>query len=132
MPRSREERLVRYLVVALAAYWLALGILMVVAPHTFYKQVGPFGPYNRHYVRDNATFALAFGIALLVSLRIASWRVPVIAVTVIQGAFHTINHLVDISHAHPKRYGPGDAIGVGLFTLFSWWVMRRAGRASAP
>jgi hypothetical protein len=131
--RSSEERLTRLLIVALAVYWLALGLLMVAAPHTFFKQIGPFGAYNRHYVRDNASFSLAFGIALLVSVRMPAWRVPVIGVTVIQGLLHTINHFVDISHAHPKRYGPGDAIGVGLLTLFSYWVMRRAARGdSAP
>ena len=128
MPGARDERLVYLLIAALAVYWLVLGIFMIAAPHTFYKQAGPFGPYNRHYTRDNATFAVAFGIALIVSLRIPSWRVPVLAVTVIQGALHTVNHIVDISHAHPKKYGPGDAIGVGLLTLFTLWVTLRANR----
>jgi hypothetical protein len=107
--RADEQRLVYLLISALAVYWLGLGVLMIVAPHTFFEQIGPFGSYNRHYIRDNATFALAFGIGLLISPRWSHWRVPELATTSIQGVLHTVNHAVDIARADPKLDGPGDA-----------------------
>ena len=42
-------------VAALAAYELAFGLWMLLAPRSFYDAVGPFGPYNRHYVLDTST-----------------------------------------------------------------------------
>jgi hypothetical protein len=106
--RWTSERVLGLGLVALAAYHLALGLFMVVAPHTFYVRVGPFGVENPHYIRDNATYALAFGAAFAGALRWASWRVPVLALATVQFALHTLNHLGDISDAHPRYLGPLD------------------------
>ena len=77
---------------------------MAIAPHAFYNAIGPFGAYNRHYIRDVATFCgprrrPGGGRAR------PSWRVPVLAVTTIQFALHSLNHLVDIGNAHPRWTG---------------------------
>jgi len=96
---------------ALAVYHLVLAIWMAAAPHSFYTAIGPFGVYNRHYIRDTATFnaALAFGFTVAV-LR-PSWRLPLLAITTLQFALHTINHLLDIDKAHPT--------GIGYFDFFA-------------
>ena len=64
-----SERTTRILFGALAAYHLALGLLMVVAPKVFFEQIGPFGVRNDHYIRDVATFYLAFGAGLALAVR---------------------------------------------------------------
>ena len=46
-----------------AVYNLALAVFMALAPHAFYKAVGPFGAFNAHYLRDVATFSAALGLA---------------------------------------------------------------------
>lgn len=51
---------------------------MAVAPGSFFEYVGPFGPQNDHYIRDNASFSVALGLS----------------------------HLVDIGEADPDYYGP--------------------------
>jgi len=47
---------------------------MILAPGWFFRNVGPFGPRNDHYTRDNATMSIAFGAVGLTALRRPSWR----------------------------------------------------------
>lgn len=117
---------------AFAAVELALAVLMTVSPHGFYKTVGPFGAYNGHYIRDVATFYAAIGIALLLAIRHASWRVPVLAVTTIQYALHSLNHLLDIGKAHPAWNGYFDFFSLAAATVLLAWLWRTAaGEAKA-
>jgi hypothetical protein len=53
--------------IAFAAYHFAIAVLLVLAPHTFFTDIGPFGVQNDHYLRDIATFNLAFGVSLAVA-----------------------------------------------------------------
>jgi hypothetical protein len=104
-------------VAALAAYELALGLWMVVAPRSFYDAVGPFGAYNAHYVVDTSTWQLAFGVALAVAVRQASWRVPLLAFAVVQFALHAVNHVIDAGEADPGWIGTFDAVSLALTTV---------------
>ncbi len=119
-----SERTVRIVFGVLAAYHLALGLLMIVAPKVFFEQIGPFGARNDHYIRDVATFYLAFGAGLAVAVRRPSWRVPVVGVVALQYVFHVVNHIVDISKADPGWLGPADAIALALGAVLLLWVWR--------
>lgn len=116
-----------------ALYWLVLGIWMAAAPRSFFDAIGPFGAANAHYVRDNATFEIALGLALLVALRRPGWRVPLLAVVLAQDALHVVNHLVDVGKAHPRWVGVFDAVALAAFGAFAGWLLvashrERAGR----
>ena len=74
---------------------------MVVAPHAFYTAIGPFDVYNDHYLRDVATFNAALGVGLACRWCGRSWRVPVLAITTLQFALHSVNHLIDIDTRAP-------------------------------
>jgi hypothetical protein len=111
---------------AFGAYHLALALFMAVAPRAFFTDVGPFGALNTHYIRDTATFNAAIGAALLIALRRPSWRVPVLALTTLQFALHSINHLVDIGRAHPAWNGYFDFFSLALATLVLAWLLRAA------
>lgn len=111
---------------AFGAYHLALALFMAVAPRAFFTDVGPFGTVNTHYIRDTATFNAAIGVALLVAVRRPSWRVPVLALTTLQFALHSINHLVDIGHAHPAWTGYFDFFSLAAATLLLAWLLRAA------
>jgi hypothetical protein len=113
-------------VAVLALYSLALALFMVVLPHTFYTSVGPFGARNDHYIRDNATFSAAIGVGLALALRLRSWRVPMLAVTTVQFALHSINHLVDIDKAHPAWTGYFDFFSLALSTVLLAALVRLA------
>jgi uncharacterized membrane protein len=109
-------------------YQLALGLVMTFAAGWFFRNVGPFGTRNDHYIRDNASMSLAFGLAGLAALRRPTWRLPVLAVFTLQATFHAINHLYDIDRAHPKRDGPVDFVLLALSALVLGWLAWRAAR----
>ena len=120
----------RYLAPALAvfgAYQLLQGLVMVVAPRFFFDEVGPFGLYNDHYIRDTATWSLALGIVSLIAVSRASWRVPVLAFAVLQFGLHTINHIVDVNDARTLAIGIFDAVALGALTLVLVLLLRLSG-----
>jgi len=113
-------------VAAFGVYHLVLALFMAIAPRTFFSDVGPFGVVNTHYIRDTATFNAAIGVALLVAVRRPSWRVPVLALTTLQFALHSVNHLIDIGRAHPAWNGYFDFFSLALATLVLAWLLRSA------
>jgi peptidoglycan/LPS O-acetylase OafA/YrhL len=122
------SRLVVVGLIAFGVYHVALALFMAVAPGTFFGEVGPFGVQNDHYIRDTATFNLAFGAALLAAVRYRSWRVPVLALVLVQFALHAINHLVDIGEADPEWVGVADFISLTVATALLAGLLRDAWR----
>ncbi len=129
------ERLLVVGLVAYGLYHLALGLLMVIAPGTFFAEIGPFGVQNDHYIRDTATYNLAAAAVLFAAARLRSWRVPVLVFLLIQFAFHSINHLVDIDEATPESLGVADFVGLlagtALLALLLLMARRSARTGSA-
>lgn len=109
-----------------AVIQLALALFMAASPHGFYKAIGPFGAFNAHYIRDVASFYGAIGIGLALAIARSSWRVPVLAVTTIQYALHSVNHLVDIGKAHPVWTGYFDFFTLAASALLLAWLWRAA------
>jgi hypothetical protein len=128
-----QSRTVVVGLVAFAAVEAALAIFMAGAPHAFYTAIGPFGARNDHYVRDVATYNAALAAGLLIAVRHASWRVPVLAILTIQFALHSINHLIDISSADPTWIGYFDFFALAAATLqlagLTWLAGGRAHRS---
>ena len=79
--------------IVLGVVQVASGALALVAPGTFYDEIGRYGVENQHYVGDVGAFVLAFGVAVLVAAQRPAWRVPVLAA---RGA------LVRASHDQPR------------------------------
>jgi hypothetical protein len=105
---------------------LLLALFMAAAPHAFYKAVGPFGAFNPHYIRDVATYNAALGVGLVIALRRTSWRVPALAISTIQFALHSVNHLIDIRKAHPLWTGYFDFFSLAAATVVLVWLLRTA------
>jgi uncharacterized membrane protein len=114
-----------------AAAQLVLGALLWLAPGFFFDEIGPYGVRNDHYMGDLATWYLALGAAALVAVRRASWRLPVLALAFAQYALHSVNHLIDIDHAHPKWLGPANFASLVLTTVLLAWMLR-ASRSDRP
>lgn len=113
-------------VASLAATVVGLGLWMLLAPRSFYDALGPFGPFNGHYVRDVSTWHLAFGGALAVAVLRSSWRVPLLAFALAQFALHAVNHVVDAGEADPTWVGTFDAVSLGLGALLLLGLLRSA------
>ena len=120
---ENRENLVVAGLVAFAAVELALTLFMAAAPHAFFTAVGPFGDRNDHYVRDVATYNAALTVGLVVAVRRPAWRVPALAMTAVQFATHSINHLIDIAAAHPGWVGYVDFLALAFGTLQLAWLL---------
>jgi len=130
---EQRHEIVRTGLILLGVYQLALAIFMAVAPGTFHSAIGPFGSTNDHYLRDLATYNAAFGAGSLIAVRLASWRIPVLALTVMQFALHSVNHLVDIDKADPTWVGYFDFFALALTTAMLVWLLALArARARIP
>jgi Predicted membrane protein (DUF2306) len=90
---------------ALGAAQLGLGSWMALTPASFYAAVAPFGVRNEHLLRDLSTVSLTLGVAALLAATRPTWRVPVLAITLLQFALHSLNHLLDIGQADPAGSG---------------------------
>jgi hypothetical protein len=130
---EQRHEIVRTGLILLGAYQLALAIFMTVAPGTFHSAIGPFGSTNDHYLRDLATYNAAFGAGSLIAVRLSSWRIPVLALTAVQFALHSVNHLVDIDKADPTWVGYFDFFALASSTALLVWLLALArARAHAP
>jgi hypothetical protein len=112
--------------VLLAAVHVALGAYMLIDPGSFFREIGPFGTRNDHYVRDAGTFTLAIGAAFAVAWRWPAWRIGALGYALFQYVFHAINHLVDIDKAHPHRQGPLDFASLAVGAVLIGWLLTRA------
>jgi hypothetical protein len=115
--RVRGEGALVFGLAAFAVYHFGLAVFMAAAPHAFYTAIGPFDAFNSHYIRDTATFNAALGAGFAISIWRPAWRVPVVAVTTIQFALHSLNHLIDINDAHPSWTGYFDFFSLLAATL---------------
>jgi hypothetical protein len=102
---------------------LAVGLLLALAPGTFFEEIGPFGARNDHYMRDLATFYVALGVAGLVAIRRPAWRVPVLALATLEYVLHAINHLVDVGDTNPEWNGPATLAAVTASAALYGWML---------
>jgi UPF0716 family protein affecting phage T7 exclusion len=114
----------RALLIVFAAIQVLTGALLWLTPGFFHDEIGPYGVRNDHYLGDLATWYLALGAALLVSVRRAGWRVPVLAVAFLQYALHSVNHLIDVGEADPGWLGPANLVSIVLATVLLGWMLR--------
>jgi hypothetical protein len=115
----------RPLLIAFGAVQLVLGALLWLAPGFFFDEIGPYPPRNDHYMADLATFYLALGAVTLVAVRRERWRVPVLAMALIQYALHSLNHLIDIGDADPSWLGPANFASLLLTSALLAWMLTR-------
>jgi hypothetical protein len=103
---------------------LGLGALMALVPGTFFDAVADFGVRNDHYLRDVATFYLAFGAVLLLAVNRPTWRAPALAFGALQYGLHALNHLLDIGDADPGWIGPFDFVSLAVVAGVFLYALR--------
>jgi hypothetical protein len=127
---------------AIARYmplWIALvaigqlvpAVWIVVSPHGFFEQIGPFGPYNAHYLGDAAAFQGGLGLALLASLAWPALRAGALAATLAVSILHAFNHWLDVGEAHAgSNAGLGDAISLTVLAILVAGLVRESMRGA--
>jgi hypothetical protein len=106
----------------------ATGALALIAPDTFFDQIGSYGVENSHYIGDVGAFVLAYGLALLIAIRVPSWRVPVLALGAIYYGLHALNHVFDTGEARSEARGWGDTIAIAFGGLLLAYLARVSAR----
>ncbi len=109
-----SEREFRWALVFPAAYLLITGVMALVAPGTFFDQIGKYGVENSHYVGDVGAFTAAAGIGVLIAIWTPSWRVPLLWVGAAWFGLHALNHVFDIGEAKSDARGITDTALLAL------------------
>jgi hypothetical protein len=118
------EKILKIILALLAAYHLVTGAMALIAPDTFFKEIGMYGVENSHYVGDVGAFILAFGVALTIAVVRPSWRAPLLWLGALWYGFHAINHAFDTGEARSEGRGWGDTVAIALGALISAWLAR--------
>ncbi len=128
------ERTLRAALVLVAAYHVVTGALALIAPDTFFDQIGHYGVENSHYVGDVGAFILAFGVAVGISVVKPSWRAPILWLGALWYGFHALNHAFDTGEAKSEARGWGDTAAIAFGAVGAAWLARvseRINRESA-
>jgi len=119
-----SERALRIVLGVIAAYHVVTGGLALLAPDTFFDDIGRYGVENSHYVGDVGAFMLAFGLALAIAVVRPAWRAPLLWLGALWYGFHAINHSFDTGEARSDERGWGDTLLIALGALLSAWLAR--------
>jgi hypothetical protein len=122
------ERSLRVVLAMLGVINAGLGALALIAPDTFFDQIGRYGVENSHYVGDVGAFVLAYGAALLIAIRLPSWRVPVLWLGAIWFGLHALNHLFDTGQARSPARGWTDTVYIALGAVLLGYLARASAR----
>ena len=125
-PSSSHVDLVSTLVVAaFGMFTLVTGVWALVAPVSFFDNIGHFEPYNRHFLHDVGAFQIGLGAAALFAL---VWRGD--AVLAVLGGLaagataHEIAHIADAGiggrDSDPYTLGLIAAVLVAVFVWRLW------------
>lgn len=119
------------LLIVFAAYELITGLLLWLAPGYFFLHVGPYdGVRNAHYMADNGGWYLALAAGTAVAVVRPRWRVPVLAVSLIQNVLHLLSHLLDVGESNPGWHGPLDATLLFASAVLLAWMLVAATRGA--
>lgn len=129
MVAAMSERALRIVIGVIAAYHVVTGGLALVAPDTFFDQIGMYGVENSHYVGDVGAFVLAFGVALAIAVVRPAWRAPLLWLGAFWYGLHAINHAFDTGEARSDERGWGDTLLIALGAVLSAWLARVSERS---
>jgi hypothetical protein len=120
-----DERAMRWALLFPALYLLVTGLLALIAPDTFFDQIGKYGIENSHYVGDVGAFQAAAGVGVLIAIYRPGWRAPLLWVGTVWFGLHALNHLFDIGEAdHGKARGISDTVLLALGGVGSAYLAR--------
>jgi hypothetical protein len=126
-----SERALKAVLLIIAAWHVVTGAMALVAPDTFFDQIGHYGIENSHYVGDVGAFMLAFGVAVAISIWRASWRAPILWLGALWYGFHAINHAFDTGEAKSEARGWSDTLLIAFGGVAAAWLARVSERLNA-
>lgn len=117
-----SEGTLRLTLWVVAAIQIALGLLGLLAPGTFFDEIGPYGVQNDHYIGDLGAFNFAAGFGVAMAAMRPEWRVPILVVGAVWNGVHALNHLFDIGEASSDAKGTFDTVSLALLAAGSAYL----------
>ena len=105
--------------------------MQLLAPGTFFEEIGDYGIENSHYIGDVGAFTLAFGVALAIAAWRPAWRAPLLWLGALWYGFHAINHAFDTGEAKSEGRGWSDTLLIAFGALAAAWLARVSERLYA-
>jgi hypothetical protein len=119
--------------VALGLTQLVPALWIVIAPHSFFSHVGPFGTYNSHYLGDAAAFQAGIAVSLIAAARYDALRAGALAVAFATVSLHAINHWIDVNAANGSSNADvADAVLLTILAVLIIAPVQAAMRKDAP
>jgi hypothetical protein len=119
---ARVDLVSSIVVAAFGAFTFVFGLWALVAPVSFFDNIGHFEPYNRHFQHDVGAFQIGLGAALLFAL---AWRDDALLAGLGGAAAGATAH--EIAHIADTGIGGRDSdpytlglIAVLLCVVFAW------------
>jgi hypothetical protein len=130
-PSRGVNRWTRVVAIAAGIFFVGGGLWALAAPESFFDVLGPFPPYNQHFVQDVGAFQIGLGAVLLIAA-FAS-HADVLAVALLGVGVGSVAHVV--SHVLGIDLGGRPALDIPALTALAV-VLLVAGvvrwRASGP
>jgi hypothetical protein len=126
-----SERALKAVLVVIAAWHVVTGGMALVAPDTFFDQIGHYGIENSHYVGDVGAFMLAYGVAVAIAVVRPAWRAPILWLGALWYGFHAINHAFDTGEAKSEARGWSDTLLLAFGGVAAAWLARVSERMNA-
>ena len=105
-------------------------LLIVIAPHSFFDHVGPFGSFNSHYLGDAAAFQAGVAVPLIAAARWEALRAGALAITLATVSFHALNHWIDVNAANGSSNADvADAVLLTILALVTIAPLQAAMRS---
>jgi hypothetical protein len=109
-----SERELRWALLPAGLFLVVTGLLALIAPDTFFDDIGRYGVENSHYVGDVGAFQVAAGVGVLYAMIRPAWRAPLLWVGALWFELHALNHLFDIGEARSDARGAIDTVLLAL------------------
>lgn len=78
-----------------AVFHLGVGFWAFCAPLSFFTNVGPYQPYNEHFLHDIGAFNLGLGAAAVAGILVTDSLVAVLTALAVGAVMHEIAHITD-------------------------------------
>jgi hypothetical protein len=121
--------IVRILVIIVGLTDALAGAALLVGPRWFFDNVGPFAPYNPHYLGDAGAFLLPVGIGLLVAAVNPRKYMALLVLGMAVSVLHFLNHL-DGSVSRGESWLQTFEVGVIALAMVVAAVATRVGAQS--
>lgn len=133
---SRAEvglRAAQVIVGVAGAFYTATGAALLFAPAWFFRVIGPYAPFNRHYEGDLGAFLLPLGVALLVVARAPGQHRLLLWMAAAASLLHAANHTYDslVSGASAAHWLV-DTLPLVVFALALVWAGITPAAAGVP